>query len=350
MEVIKYGKRLRCGYTTGSCAAAASKAAVLKLLGKDLDTVDIKTPEGTVLNIKIVESFKGKDFAICCVVKDGGDDIDATDGMKIYSKVSFRSDKEIVIDGGEGIGRFAFDTPFGKKGEAAINKVPKQMIEYSIREVYDGGVNVLIFAPEGKEIAKKTFNPKMGIEGGISIIGTKGIVYPMSEDAYKKVIFMELDMIKNKTDKVILTFGNYGESFIKKIGLHGEIVKVSNFIGETLLYCKEVGFKEIVLVGHIGKICKISIGAFNTHSKIVDSRMEAFVYYLAKAKAPYEIIEKIETFKTAEECANFLIEFGYGHIIENMRKGVIDRIMHYLKDYKIKVDVYVYTFKMLEGL
>jgi cobalt-precorrin-5B (C1)-methyltransferase len=350
MEVIKYGKRLRCGYTTGSCAAAASKAAVLKLLGKDVDTVDIKTPEGTVLNIKIVESFREKDFAICCVAKDAGDEIDVTDGIKICSRVSFRSDKEIVIDGGEGIGRFVFDTPFGKKGEAAINKVPKQMIEYSIREVYRGRVNVLIFAPEGKEIAKKTFNPRIGIEGGISIIGTKGIVSPMSEDAYKKTIFMEMDMIRNKTDKVILTFGNYGESFVKKIGLYGEIVKVSNFIGEALLYCKEVGFKEIVLVGHIGKICKISIGAFNTHSKVVDSRVEAFVYYLAKAKAPYEIIEKVETFKTAEECASFLIEVGYGHIIENMRKGVVERIMHYLKDDKIKVDVYVFTFKMLEGL
>ncbi|MCX7903346.1 MAG: cobalt-precorrin-5B (C(1))-methyltransferase CbiD [Caloramator sp.] len=343
--VIHEGKKLRLGYTTGSCAAAATKAAILKLLGFEPEFVDIKTPEGKNLTIKVNECFIEGEFAVASVTKDAGDDIDVTDKIKIYSKVKLRDDGNIIIDGGIGIGRFREDSPFGKKGQAAINKVPKEMIKEAVLEVYSKGADVLIFAPEGDEIAKRTYNPRLGIEGGISIIGTKGIVYPMSDDAMKKTIYMELDMIIKKSNQVIFTFGNHGEEFIKKIGIKGEVVKTSNYVGDALLYAKEVGFKKITIVGHIGKMCKISIGAFNTHSKIVDSRMESFVYYLAKRRCHYEIIEKVENFKTAEEAANYLKEKGYEFLFDDMKRGIIERIKSYLNSEDIDIDVIIYTFK-----
>ncbi|MDO6353650.1 cobalt-precorrin-5B (C(1))-methyltransferase CbiD [Caloramator sp. CAR-1] len=343
--VIHEGKKLRLGYTTGSCAAAATKAALLKLLGVETKFVEIKTPEGITLKIKVIECFKEGEFAVASVKKDAGDDVDVTDKIKIYSKVKLRQDGKVNIDGGIGIGRFIEDSPFGKKGEVAINKVPREMIKEAVMEVYPKGADVLIFAPDGIEIAKKTYNPKIGIVGGISIIGTKGIVYPMSDDAMKKTIYMQLDILIRKSNQVIFTFGNHGEEFVKKNGIKGDIIKTSNYIGDALLYAKEVGFKKITIVGHIGKMCKLSIGAFNTHSKVVDSRMEAFVYYLAKKRCPYEIIQRVEKFKTAEEVAAFIKERGYDVIFNDMKQGIIDRIRNYISDYDIELDVIIYTFK-----
>ncbi|KRQ85918.1 cobalt-precorrin-6A synthase [Caloramator mitchellensis] len=347
MFIVHEGKRLRCGITTGSCAAAATKAALLALLEKSVETVDIKTPEDLILNIKVDETKVEDNFGTACVTKDAGDDIDATDKIKIFAKVRFREDDIINIDGGVGVGRFIIDSPYGKKGQAAINKVPREMIKRAVREVTQRGVDVIIFAPEGVEVAKNTYNPRLGIEGGISIIGTKGIVYPMSDDAMKKTIYMELEMIVKRTDKVIFTFGNHGENYIEKIGLKGEVVKTSNYVGDALLYAKELGFREIKIVGHIGKMCKISIGAFNTHSKIVDSRMESFVYYLAKLGAGIDVINKIESFKTAEEAANYIMDSEYAKVLDNMKKGIEDRIKAYLKDETFSIEAIIYTFRML---
>ncbi|KYO67028.1 cobalt-precorrin-5B (C(1))-methyltransferase CbiD [Thermovenabulum gondwanense] len=349
MEVIRYGKKMRCGYTTGSCAAAAAKAAVIRLLGGECREVRVRTPSGEVLLIKISECRVEGDEAICRVVKDAGDDADATDGIAIYAKVSLRGDGRVLIEGGEGIGRFKENSPYGKKGEAAINKVPRRMIEASVLEAHPGGANVLIFAPEGREIAKKTYNPRMGIEGGISILGTTGIVYPMSEEAYKKVMYTELEVMRKNTDEAVLTFGNYGMEYIRKAELSKETVKISNFVGEALLYCRELGFKKVTLVGHVGKMCKISIGAFNTSSRVVDSRVEAFVYYLAKNGAPRDLIESVERFKTAEECANFLRESGYDRVLEDMKEGIVRRIKAYLKEDNMKIEVFMYTFKEMQG-
>lgn len=348
LYVIKDGKRLRCGYTTGSCAAAASKAAVLMLeRGQIPRFVEIDTPAGIRLKLEIMDPKLEENKASCCVIKDGGDDPDVTDGMKIYAQVERREDKKISIDGGIGIGRITRKGLFGEVGEAAINPVPKRMIEEEIRKVSPKGYNVLIYAPEGVEISKKTYNEKIGIKGGISIIGTKGIVYPMSREAMLKTIYMEVDAIEDSygKDEIVLVPGNYGEKLAKSLELKGGIVKVSNFIGESLLYIYKKGFKSMTLLGHIGKFAKLSIGIFNTHSSISDARMEAFVYYLALKGVAQPFLQRIKKCLTAEEGLKLCIEEGYGDIVRDMEKGAEERIRRYLKDEAYPVRVLIYSME-----
>jgi cobalt-precorrin-5B (C1)-methyltransferase len=347
MYVVKDGKRLRCGYTTGSCSAAAAKACVMMLeSGKAVDSVSIGTPLGITLDLKIMDPHIDDGYASCCVVKDGGDDPDVTDGIKIYARVSKRDDSDIVIDGGEGIGRITRKGPFGNIGDAAINPVPRAMIKNEIRKVSKCGFNVLIYAPGGAEIGKKTFNENIGIEGGISIIGTSGIVEPMSDKALLNTIYIEADAIYDEGYREIILFpGNYGEKMVDEIGLSGKKVKISNFIGDSISYCYNKGFRKITLVGHIGKLSKLSIGAFNTHSRVCDVRMEAFIYYLALAKAPYEILEMVKSCVTTEEALDVVFGNGFGFIVHDMRKGCVDRIRRYIKDDAFDIDIYMYSMK-----
>ena len=345
LYVMKEGKQLRCGYTTGSCAAAASKAASLMLkTGKKISYVEIDTPAGIRLKLEVHKAIIEKDKASCCIVKDAGDDPDNTDGIEIYSKVSKRKDNLICIDGGQGIGRIMRKGLFGQIGQAAINPVPRQMIEKELKEVSDSGYDVVIYAPEGETIGKKTYNKNIGIEGGISIIGTKGIVYPMSEDALIKTIYMEMDMAYETVgdDSIVLVPGNYGEKIADSLDIKHPKVKVSNYIGDSLLYAYNKGFKSITLIGHIGKFAKLSIGVFNTHNKVCDARMEAFIYYLAFMNAPLELLERIDRTLTAEEAIDICIEEGYGKIVKLMEKGAEKRIQKYLKveDYKVQVIIY----------
>ncbi|WP_333657426.1 cobalt-precorrin-5B (C(1))-methyltransferase CbiD, partial [Tissierella praeacuta] len=202
LYIIKEGKSLRCGYTTGSCAAGAAKAAAIMIeTGETVKYVEIDTPANIKLKLEVNNpSIDGKK-ATCSIIKDAGDDPDNTDGIEIYATLSKRDDGQVIIEGGQGIGRIRRKGLFGKVGEAAINPVPRQMIEKEVREVSNSGYDILIFAPQGEEIGKKTFNENIGIEGGISIIGTKGIVYPMSEEALIKTIYMEIDMLEETYGK-----------------------------------------------------------------------------------------------------------------------------------------------------
>lgn len=348
MYVIKDGKELRCGYTTGSCATAAAKAAVTMLeTGKIVNYIEIDTPAGVRLKLEINNQKIHRNKASCSVVKDGGDDPDVTDGMEIFAKVEKRDDNKILIDGGIGIGRIMRKGLFGKIGEAAINPVPRQMIEKEIKGISNQGYNVIIYAPEGEKISEKTYNKNIGIQGGISIIGTKGIVYPMSEEALIKTIYMEVDAIEDSygKDNIILVPGNYGEKLVETLDLQGGVVKISNFIGDSILYIYSKGFKSITLVGHIGKFAKLSIGVFNTHSKVCDGRMEAFVYYLALRGAPKSLLEKVNNAITAEEGLDICIDAGFGDIVKDMEKGAELRIKKYLKDENYKVKVIMYSME-----
>lgn len=348
MYIIKDGKKLRCGYTTGSCAAAAAKAAALMIeKGKKIDYVEIDTPAGVILKLEVNNQILGENRACCSIIKDGGDDPDVTDGMEIYAEVEKKDDGKITIDGGIGIGRIERKGLFGEIGEAAINPVPKEMIEKEVREVSNSGYNIVIYAPEGEKISQKTYNKNIGISGGISIIGTKGIVYPMSEDALIKTIYMEVDMIEEKYGKenIILVPGNYGEKIADSLGLVNGRVKVSNYIGDSLLYIYNKGFKSMTLIGHVGKFSKLSIGVFNTHSRICDARMEAFIYYLALRGAPIKVLERVGQAITAEEGVNICIEEGYGEIIRDMEKGAEKRIRKYLKDENYPVKVIIYSME-----
>ena len=345
--VVKEGKRLRCGYTTGSCSAAAAKACAIMLeSGRIIGSVSIDTPYGIRLDLKVEDPHIYNKYASCFIVKDGGDDPDVTDGIKIYARVSKRDDSDIVMDGGEGIGRITRKGPFGNIGDAAINPVPRAMIKDEIKKVSKCGFNVIIYAPKGAEIGKKTFNENIGIKGGISIIGTSGIVEPMSDQALLKTIYIEADAIYDEGYREIILFpGNYGEKMVDEMGLSGRRVKISNFIGDSVLYCYNKGFKKITLVGHIGKLSKLSVGAFNTHSRVCDVRMEAFIYYLALAKAPYEVLEKVKSCATTEEALDVVFDNGFRFILHDIIKGCVDRIRRYIKDDAFDIVIYMYSMK-----
>ena len=288
--VERDGKRLRLGYTTGSCAAAAAKAAAWMLLtGQRKERVGITTPKGIALDLEVKEITMLPNSVRCAIEKDPGDDPDVTRGALIFAEVSYSDTPGITIDGGAGVGRVTkpgLDQPVGA---AAINSVPRKMIAENIGEIcllvdYAGGLSVVISVPAGEELAKKTFNPRLGIVGGISIIGTTGIVEPMSERALVDTIRVELRQRRAEgAEYVLLAPGNYGAEYIKTtLGLDpARAVLTSNYIGDALDLCKELGFRGALLVGHVGKLVKLASGMWNTHSKYGDCRMELLAAHAA---------------------------------------------------------------------
>lgn len=332
---------MRHGFTTGSCAAAAAKAACIMLFSKNkIEKIKILTPKGIDYEALITDIEIGDDYAECAVVKDGGDDPDVTNGVHIFARVTF-SNLGINIDGGRGVGRVTKLGLDQEVGMAAINHVPRQMIREAVKEVlesysYDGGIDVLISVPEGEEIAKKTFNPKLGIEGGISIIGTSGIVEPMSMQAIKDTIKVELNQKKALGfNSVIIAPGNYGQEFIKSTYGYDidKSVKCSNFIGDTVKMADSMGFENLLLVGHIGKLIKLSGGIMNTHSKEADCRMEliasaAFEVLKDNSEMSSDdklsILDKIYLSVTTENACAILKE---NQILENVMQIVMRRIL-----------------------
>ena len=304
-------KKLRSGFTTGSCAAAAAKAAAWMLLtGTEKTNISIITPKGAAFDANILDIQKAADSVKCAVRKDGGDDPDVTTGALIYAEVRLSDSEGIRLDGGEGVGRVTrpgLDQPVG---EAAINSVPRSMIKQEIAEVadaygYDGGFEVIISVPGGEEIAARTFNPRLGIEGGISIIGTSGVVEPMSEQAILDTIKVELRQQKAEGNTIaFISPGNYGLDFMKEnYGMDlDRSVKCSNYIGLTVDMIKELGFKGMLLTGHAGKLVKVAGGIMNTHSREADCRMEIISAAAAKEGAGTELILSILGCLTTEEA------------------------------------------------
>lgn len=312
-------KRLRCGYTTGSCGTLAAKAAAKMLLGgTQIDTVTIPTPKGLAVTVPVLETSIGKDFVRCAVQKDGGDDCDVTDGALIFATVSRTALPGITIDGGVGVGRVTqrgLDQPVGA---AAINSTPRRMIAEVVGAVatdyrYTGGLFVLIEVPEGAELAKKTFNPNLGITGGISILGTSGIVEPQSLQALIDSIGVEVKMLAATSAKrLVITPGNYGEAFVRDYPALARLpqVKCSNFVGDTLDFAVTNGFEELLLVGHIGKLVKLAGGIMNTHSRYADCRTELFALHAALCGAPTVLLQEILSATTADGCIELLYRHG----------------------------------------
>ncbi len=354
------GKKYKRGYTTGSCATAASKAATYMLLTKNkLEIVNIDTPKGIPLSLNVENINIQDSYVECSIQKDGGDDIDATHMMHIYARAELidKEDKEdIVVTGGVGIGLVTKKGLSVDVGKHAINPVPMKMIKSEVRKLIgektidtlgEGkSLKLTIFAPEGVEIAKKTFNPRLGIIGGISIIGTSGIVEPMSDEGWKKSLSIELKMKKEQgLDKIILVPGNHGEQFIKEnIGLDMKyVIRTSNFIGYMLKEAQRMGYKKILMAGHIGKFIKLSAGIFNTHSKIADARSEILISNLALMKAPYEFLEEISRCMTAEGAVELINNSEYKDfykIVSNKCKYKIDQ---YLCDEEIEVAIMMFS-------
>ena len=314
------GKRLRCGYTTGTCAALAAAGAARYLTeGTWPETVSLRTPKGWRVEVPLEACRAEPGRAICAVRKDGGDDVDRTHGARIEAAVALTESPGITIQGGPGVGRVTkpgLDQPVG---EAAINRVPRQMIARAVEEVlsaagYEGGASVVISVPEGEVIARQTFNPRLGIEGGISILGTSGIVEPMSAQAVVDTIALELRQAAAQGEKrLILTPGNYGLDYLRRQGMDQweiPVVKCSNFIGEALDEAVLDGFSEILLVGHVGKLVKLAGGIFNTHSRMADCRAELFCAHAALAGGDKTLCRALMDCSTTDACLARLDEAG----------------------------------------
>lgn len=317
--IEKDGKRLRLGYTTGSCAAAAAKAAAWMLLtGRRKETITLDTPKGIRLELAVREITMRADSVSCAIEKDSGDDPDVTKGTLIFASVRRTDEPGVHIDGGKGVGRVTkrgLDQPVGN---AAINSVPRQMIRENVEEVmaltdFSGGLDVVISAPGGETLAKKTFNPRLGIVGGISILGTTGIVEPMSEAALVETIRVELRQRRAMgKEYALLTPGNYGSDFIRQnldVDLN-TAVQVSNFLGDALDICRALGFRGALLVGHVGKLVKTAGGMMNTHSKYGDCRMEILAAHAAAAGVDAEHICEILDCAACDDAVRILRECG----------------------------------------
>ena len=315
-------KLLRCGYTTGTCAAlGAAGAARLLLTGHAPETVALRTPKGIVVEVAPIFCRKTDTGAECAIRKDGGDDVDVTTGLPVIASVVLEPDAPGVrIFGGEGVGRVTkpgLDQPVG---EAAINHVPRQMIAEALEReaenaAYTGGFAVTISVEGGAETAKRTFNPHIGVEGGLSILGTSGIVEPMSQQAILDTIQLEMNQAalraKNAPGprRLVLAPGNYGLDYLASALPQFErfpVVKTSNFIGDTLDMAATAKFEEVLLVGHVGKLCKLAAGVMNTHSHTADGRAEVFCAHAALCGASREVCAALMDAATTDACLDIL--------------------------------------------
>ena len=320
-EYIGVGRdRLRCGYTTGTCAAAAAAgAAALLLKGERLPAVRVRTPAGIDVEAELFHHAAGPGWASCAVEKDGGDDPDITHGSLIYVRVACTAvPGGVEIDGGEGVGRVTkpgLDQPVGA---AAINSTPRRMIEEQLRAAmaraqYGGGVRAVVSVPGGEALAARTFNPRLGIVGGISILGTSGIVRPMSEAALVDSVKLELNALRAAGVRdILVTPGNYGEDFCRDVlGLRLDRWSLcSNYLGEAIDHAVGLGFRSMLLVGHLGKLCKAAAGNMNTHSKVSDARRETLTAHAALCGGGHSLLRQGYDSPTTDAAVERLSEAG----------------------------------------
>lgn len=346
--IVKQGKEWKIGYTTGTCATAAAKGATRALLtGSFVDAVTIEVPAGLSFDIGLIQKELELETASCAVRKYSGDDPDVTDGMLIYAKVE-KIEKNhavdhgcVVIEGGLGIGRVTRKGLACQVGMAAINPTPRKMIEKAVVEElekagYKGNIKVTIWAPEGEERAKKTFNSRLGILGGISILGTSGVVEPMSEDALIETI--KIEMNQHDREKILFASpGNYGVDFAQntfQLDMN-QSVKYSNYMGEFLDHAVYCGFKKVLLIGHVGKMIKLAAGVMNTHSKVADGRQEVMITHSAMAGVGTEVLHKMMEAVSVDEMHEMLLETGRA---QDVYQSIGERIQFHL-DYRVRNDL-----------
>ena len=364
-EIGRTRSGLQMGYTTGSCAAAAAKAAAEMLLsGEEIRQVRLLTPKGIELYLELEEIMRKKSEVSCAVRKYSGDDPDVTNGILVYATVqkvekkskinsenSVDLSEKINLDGGIGIGRVTKPGLEQKIGQAAINKVPRRMICEAVEEVcgkyqYTENLKVIISVPEGAEVAKKTFNPRLGIVGGISILGTTGIVEPMSSQALKETIRVELRQQRAEGQTIAaVSPGNYGLDFMQQTYGYDldRSVKCSNFIGETIDMAAELGFCAMLLTGHIGKLIKVAGGIMNTHSHEGDCRMELLAAAGIRENVSLECLKKILDCVTTEEALAFIDAEGKK---EDVMEDTMEKIDFYLKKRaagRLQIECIVYS-------
>ena len=321
------GQALRRGWTTGTCAAAAAEAAALLLLtGRAPAELRLETPGGLTFTLPVEQPHLDGDAAVCTVRKDAGDDPDITNGVGISATVC-RAEPGVAIDGGAGVGRVTRPGLAMPVGAAAINPGPRAQITAALGRAaracgYTGGFSVIISAENGEELARQTYNEHLGVVGGLSILGTSGIVEPMSEKALVDTILLELDSLYAGGQRTaFLCPGNYGADFARDtLGLDLEkAVKCSNFIGEALDHAVFRGFDDILLVGHAGKLVKLAAGVMNTHSSVADGRQEIFTAHAALCGAGRDTLEGLMQSISVDACIELLDR-------EHLREPVLARI------------------------
>ena len=370
--VVSQGKLMRRGYTTGSCAAAASKAAAVMLLsGEETDSIKLDTPKGIMLTLDILDILRGPGFVRCAIRKDSGDDPDDTNGMLIYATVSFMNaiipgeervmrpqtasveqlDEKVEIWGGIGVGKVTKPGLSCKVGGPAINPVPRKMITQEVLSAMqqfgcEEALRVVISVPDGQAIAPRTFNPRLGIEGGISILGTSGIVEPMSDRALIDTMYTEMDSRKANGDHHLLVFfGNYGADFTRdemKLDI-SKAVTCSNFVGELLDYAVLKGFESILIIGHSGKLIKLAQGVMNTHSKYADCRSEFLALQAMFHGASTEIGKEIYQSLTTDEMTKILKREGLFEAVMEEAAKQIDFYMQKRVHGKLKTGAILFS-------
>ena len=338
---------LKYGITTGASAAAAAKAALIAVLTKPVDRVVIPTPIGLRFEVPVKSSRKlAADTAEAVVVKDAGEDIDATDKMEITATVKLTDDGKITIKSGEGIGKVTKPGLQVAIGEPAINPVPRSMITEAVKEVLPAGsgVEVTITAPEGERIAKKTWNAKLGVVGGVSILGTTGVVKPLSSEACRRSLVPQIDVaLARGYKRIFFVPGNIGEKMAKQKFNAPEdaIVQTGDFVGYMLDKAVEKGVKEIIVLGHSGKLVKLAANIFNTHHKVGDARNEVIASYAGAVGADTKTINALLQANTSDEASEILkqanlLEAAYDRIAQRVSQRVIDRV-----ESKIKISVVI---------
>ena len=352
VEEIKKEK-LRTGYTTGTSATAAAKAALLSIINQTkIENIDVKLPKGSFIKIPIHLCQFDENRSKCSVIKDGGDDPDVTHGAEIVVELSF-TDKinEIEIDGGEGVGIVTKPGLGLELNKAAINPVPKKMINENLKEIIDKyllkkGIKVIISVPKGKELGPKTDNPRIGILNGISILGTSGIVIPFSTASYAASIRQNLDVaIAMGNDTVVLTTGGRSEDFAKKIVDLPEhcFVQMGDFSGYTIQQCARKEIKKAYVVGFIGKLAKMAAGVKQTHVKGSKVDMNFLAELAKKCNANERIIESIKTANTARHVSEIIIENNVNGFFEEICNETYKHMRKHSEE-KVPLDVILFDF------
>ncbi len=344
------------GYTTGTCATVAAKACAIGLLtGQIPEKVKTITPNGIALIIDTLDDAITDDLATCAIEKFSGDDPDITNGTKIVAHAYKIAEKTVVIEGGIGVGKVTLKGLDIEIGQPAINKTPRKTIFDEVMSVisennYDGGIKIVISVPEGEKLAKKTYNPRLGIVGGISIIGTTGIVEPMSARALIETIHVELKMLhENGIRNIVITPGNYGKDFIRG---NYEIpdfhtIKCSNFLGEALDYASKLDFDNVLLIGHIGKFIKVCGGVYNTHSNNCDIRVELIATAAIRHGADNETLNKILDCIVTEDALDILKQTD---IFDKVLETLSEKLEFYIKKRYGKESISAISFSNRHGL
>lgn len=344
--MLENGKILRRGYTTGTCAAGAAKAAAAMLFsGKKIEEVEVTLPMGEKVALKVVDAEINKNYAQCCVIKDAGDDPDVTHGAKICARVK-KIEKGVIIRGGEGVGVVTKRGLQVEVDEPAINPVPRKMILHEVGKALPQGrgAEVAVFVPNGKELAKKTMNKKLGIVGGISIIGTTGIVEPRSEEAFKASLVPQIDIaLASGYSEIILAPGRIGERNAAARGIPRDaVVQMGNFVGFMLEECAKRGIKKVLLFGHVSKLAKIAAGFFNTHSKFGDAKSE--IAASALRCADEKIAKALLEANTTEEAVEMLRKKNLMQVFDLTAQKASERAAEHVNG-KMQIGVILVSLK-----